>query len=176
MQITVLMTSRPQVAVAFGAPNLSDQIYLTGESTRTGLSWRIIRGSHVSDRITFFQKFAAALQFPYYFGANWDALDECLHDLSRLRGNGVIILLDSFCGSLLTVTYLKRLIGMLDDNRIDPEDGTAEGSRRLAVIICKATDREVCVATVLEECGVSLTHQTSLDSYAARYAADQALD
>jgi hypothetical protein len=38
-----------------------------------------------------FDEFAAALQFPYYFGENWDALDECLTDLEWLPGDAYIL-------------------------------------------------------------------------------------
>jgi Barstar (barnase inhibitor) len=38
-----------------------------------------------------FNEFAAALQFPYYFGGNWAAFDECLADLSWLPATGYII-------------------------------------------------------------------------------------
>lgn len=34
---------------------------------------------------------AAALQFPYYYGENWDALEECLNDLSWIRARGYLL-------------------------------------------------------------------------------------
>lgn len=46
---------------------------------------RIVRGQRCTDKQRLLQEFAAALQFPYYFGHNWDAFDECLNDLSWLR-------------------------------------------------------------------------------------------
>lgn len=41
-----------------------------------------------------FDEFAAALQFPYYFGANKDAFDECLRDLAESLGeaDGYVLL------------------------------------------------------------------------------------
>lgn len=39
-----------------------------------------------------FDELSAALQFPYYFGENWDALDECLSDLSWLQGRHYVII------------------------------------------------------------------------------------
>ena len=37
---------------------------------------------------------AKAMQFPLYFGQNWDALDECLADMTWLPAKGYVLLLD----------------------------------------------------------------------------------
>ena len=39
-----------------------------------------------------FNEFAAALQFPCYFGNNWNAFDECIADLEWLPGNGYLLM------------------------------------------------------------------------------------
>jgi RNAse (barnase) inhibitor barstar len=39
-------------------------------------------------------RLARALRFPDWFGRNWDALEECLTDLSWLEAKGVVVLLD----------------------------------------------------------------------------------
>ena len=44
-------------------------------------------------------EFARALKFPRHFGRNWDALNDCLSDLSWLHGKGWVLILlraDSF--------------------------------------------------------------------------------
>jgi RNAse (barnase) inhibitor barstar len=51
---------------------------------------RIIRGKKCSTAKDLFNEFSAALQFPYYFGENWDALDECITDLEWIPGNGYL--------------------------------------------------------------------------------------
>lgn len=48
---------------------------------------RIIQGGHCHTPQTLFQEWSAALQFPYYFGHNWNAFDECLTDLEWLPGS-----------------------------------------------------------------------------------------
>jgi RNAse (barnase) inhibitor barstar len=40
------------------------------------------------------QRFAQALRFPEWFGNNWDALADCLGDLSWWPANGYLLLLD----------------------------------------------------------------------------------
>jgi RNAse (barnase) inhibitor barstar len=45
---------------------------------------RFVRGSKATTKAGLFDEFAAALQFPYTFGANWDALSDALGDLDWL--------------------------------------------------------------------------------------------
>jgi len=52
---------------------------------------RTLRGSKARTAARLFDEFAAALQFPYYFGENWDALDECLADLDWLPGTAYVL-------------------------------------------------------------------------------------
>jgi RNAse (barnase) inhibitor barstar len=48
----------------------------------------------VHDRTSAFTRIAQALEFPEWFGANWDALEDCLGDLSWLEGSGYLLLFD----------------------------------------------------------------------------------
>jgi len=52
----------------------------------------IIDGYAVADRDAFLRACAAALRLPDWFGFNWDALHDCLIDLSWLDGAGQLVL------------------------------------------------------------------------------------
>jgi RNAse (barnase) inhibitor barstar len=54
-----------------------------------------VRGTKSSDEARFFDELAAALQFPYYFGENWDAVWDCITDLNWLRGLSYLVIFDS---------------------------------------------------------------------------------
>ncbi len=41
-----------------------------------------VRGWKMRNKAAVFDEFAAALQFPCYFGENWDAFEECLRDIA----------------------------------------------------------------------------------------------
>jgi hypothetical protein len=45
-----------------------------------------------------FDRMAEALDFPDWFGRNWDALEDCLGDLSWRRAAGHVLLFDAFPG------------------------------------------------------------------------------
>jgi hypothetical protein len=56
----------------------------------------------------FLDECAAALQFPPHFGGNWDALNDCLGDLSWLRAEGLVLCLRD-AGHVLSAAALDQL-------------------------------------------------------------------
>ena len=40
-----------------------------------------------------YDEFGAAMQFPYYFGENWPAFDECLSDLSWIPATRYVLII-----------------------------------------------------------------------------------
>ena len=53
---------------------------------------RIVRGKRSHGSSELFGEWAAALEFPYYFGHNWDAFDECINDLDWLGAEPLVVL------------------------------------------------------------------------------------
>lgn len=62
-----------------------------------GLDVRAVRGRKMRSVDALFDEVASALQFPYYFGENWPAFDECVTDLDWAGSAAgiVIIVLDA---------------------------------------------------------------------------------
>lgn len=51
---------------------------------------RVARGG----KAALLRRFAAALEFPDWFGGNWDALEDCLTDLSWVPAPGYLVLIE----------------------------------------------------------------------------------
>ena len=66
----------------------------------TGFALKVIKGRHCKTPANLFAEFARALEFPDYFGHNWDALEECLADLEWLPAKGYILLITDAEGVL----------------------------------------------------------------------------
>lgn len=73
----------PPGAIKFAAPDF--------QAPYSALSVRI---SRVSSEDELFAVLAVALKIPDYFGYNWNALDECLHDLWWINDNDIFFLHD----------------------------------------------------------------------------------
>jgi hypothetical protein len=52
----------------------------------------------VRDKASLFERLAKALDFPDWFGHNWDALADCLADLSWRQADGYLLLLENCDG------------------------------------------------------------------------------
>ena len=61
--------------------------------TPTGFALRVIKGAKCQTTAGLLTECARALDFPDYFGHNWDALEECLADLEWLPAMGYILLI-----------------------------------------------------------------------------------
>jgi len=60
---------------------------------RDGLTVRWLRGDRMRDIAGVYSEFAAALQFPWYFGRNSAAMDECLSDLDWIEFSGIVVVI-----------------------------------------------------------------------------------
>lgn len=87
-----LMTvSRPYLAASVEPADLSNEARGWQDS---GLVVRAIRGRKARTVEGLFDEFAAAFQFPHYFGENWAAFRDCITDLDWLPFRpGVVVLI-----------------------------------------------------------------------------------
>ncbi len=81
-------------------PPWSSLLVVAGKSSTTslvkappGFALRLIQGKKCGTPSSLFGEFARALDFPDYFGHNWDALEECLADFEWLPAKGYILLI-----------------------------------------------------------------------------------
>jgi RNAse (barnase) inhibitor barstar len=72
-----------------------DRVWALQKAGDTRVACRTIRGRKARTTQALFDEFAAALQFPYYFGENWDAFDECLTDLQWLPADAYVLLIEN---------------------------------------------------------------------------------
>jgi RNAse (barnase) inhibitor barstar len=61
-----------------------------------GLDYSVIDIKKVADKTDFMKAVARSLDFPAYFGMNWDALSECLSDMSWRPARGYVIVFTGF--------------------------------------------------------------------------------
>ena len=79
----------------YAAPHAADILDATRGS---GLRVAPIDLAGVTEKDALLERVSAALQFPGWFGRNWDALEDCLADLSWLEGKGHVLLLEQAGG------------------------------------------------------------------------------
>lgn len=86
-------TARPWVHRWVGSgSDLSDAVVALETSEAPGrVAARVLRGRKATTKRAFLDEASAALQFPAYFGHNWDAFADCLTDLAWLHADAAVI-------------------------------------------------------------------------------------
>ncbi len=81
-----------------------------------GLIVRFVRGKKAETVSNFYDEISAAMQFPFYFGGNWDAFADCIGDLEWLNAKAGVIVVFTDASHLLKAaptadaTTLKRIL------------------------------------------------------------------
>lgn len=87
-----------------------------------GLAFFHVNFGRVWSKKSFFRRLARDLQFPSYFGENWDAFEECLNDMAWAPAPGYVILLENW------QTFARRFPGEMETARSIFEDVAASWS------------------------------------------------
>jgi hypothetical protein len=74
---------------------------------------RTVRGRKSETVFDFFDEISAALQFPYYFGENGDAFEECINDLDWIEGNAYLIAIPD-ADLFLSAASFEQFQGVMD--------------------------------------------------------------
>jgi RNAse (barnase) inhibitor barstar len=69
----------------------ADTADLRARAAAGAATWREVELARVRSKQEVLRAFAEALDFPSHFGANWDALEDCLEDSDWLPGAGHVI-------------------------------------------------------------------------------------
>jgi hypothetical protein len=101
---------------------------------------REVRGRRMPTVAALFDEFAAALQFPYYFGENKDAFDECLRELDEFLG--------SAAGYVIVVRDATRLLSREPDQWSWFADAVAAAAR-----YWRDRPNQIALRTVLQSSG-----------------------
>jgi hypothetical protein len=69
---------------------------LIAQAAAAGFSTGWIDAAANDTKATFLAASAKELEFPDYFGHNWDAFNDCFRDLGYRPGSGAVIVIDQF--------------------------------------------------------------------------------
>lgn len=88
------MTEEPLLRAARSGVHLAPDSLeaLRKAAQESGIVWREIAAEGARDKAALLAACARDLAFPQGFGANWDALSDCLRDLGWLGGRGWVLL------------------------------------------------------------------------------------
>lgn len=135
-----------------------DAVLALEQSSAPRLAARVVRGPKATTVAAFFDECSAALQFPYYFGENWDAVRDCLTDLAWLRAEAVVLVLAEAIHLLEKAPpkEQKKLRDVLDATAQDWNQTKKPGKATSFHVVWHATpEQETALKSRLQALGLS---------------------
>jgi len=90
------LPERLQDASQSGAYRASREDELLAAAKDASIDLARVSLAEVRDKATLLARIAAALNFPAWFGGNWDALEDCLTDLSWREARAHLLLFEGY--------------------------------------------------------------------------------
>lgn len=100
-------------AMVATASDLDNHVLRLQSATGPSTVVRMVRGRRMQSKELLLDEFAAALQFPLYFGRNWDAFEECMADLQWLPAKAYVLII-SDAGSLLKMEPANSVVVLFE--------------------------------------------------------------
>lgn len=102
------------------------------------LAVRFVRGQKMRSVEALFDEVSSAFQFPYYFGENWAALDECIRDLSWISSKRFLLVIGKFESVLNQDVPARKVFGSV--LRAAIVEMEKEGRSLQIVVQCSSID------------------------------------
>ena len=159
----LIRTDGPWLHALIAKPaDLSQQVRDWEQKSAGMLVARLVRGRKAATAAALFDECAAALQFPLYFGENWDALSDCLGDLDWLNAEAVVLVVAD-AAHLLTkgsTEELKRLFGILEAAATHWRQPNGHGKPKTYHVVLHAVPAEA--AELRARCSAAGVHPDGL--------------
>lgn len=92
-QVIAILTNQQQVGLYQLATDVTLEA-LFGFCQQHDFQLIYLDGTTITNKSEFLRTCAQAMEFPSYFGLNWDAFEDCLTDLDWLPAKGYVVLYD----------------------------------------------------------------------------------
>ncbi len=97
------------------AVSAADARLLSEEASKKGFKVWKLDGRRMRDDASVFDHFSEVMEFPDYFGRNWDAMDECLRDMDWAPHKAHLLVISD--ADALFLTARRTFVALLDSLR-----------------------------------------------------------
>lgn len=94
-QINLILTNKDYSPILVIEEKINITSYIEEICKRLTYKYIHINGKSIDNKNSLFKEIAIALEFPDYFGKNWDALTDCLRDLEWIPSSGYVVTFDN---------------------------------------------------------------------------------
>ena len=99
----------------------------------------MIHGKRCTSLNEFLREFSVAFQFPWYFGENWAAWDECATDLDWLVFQSIAVIIDDYDSFFSEEPNKEELLSELEKEFVCIEDYWEKCmSKTCVIIVCSS--------------------------------------